>query len=185
MSVCTDSNWSARVPLTTNIVTDTRQRKQLGSSKIAILLGVFKVIPLSCIAHPYCARFLAPLARAHEQNGGFLLCNLVRERNKSSISRKRARGPINFFTCSDQTLSIKWIQINFYVWKKDHHWKRVLCQYSQWNYKELCGKYKVFPLLNECGDPPLLQNLSSLEVINQWPKFGWKSMFSSISGEWP
>ena len=34
--------------------------------------------------------------------------------------------------------------------------------------KELWGKYKVFLLLNECGDPPFLfQNLSSLNVINQ------------------
>ena len=34
--------------------------------------------------------------------------------------------------------------------------------------KELCGKYKVFRLLNVCGDPPFLfQNLSSLKVINQ------------------
>ena len=39
---------------------------------------LLKVIPLFCIAHPYCARFLAPLARAHKQNGGFFLCNLVR-----------------------------------------------------------------------------------------------------------
>ena len=34
--------------------------------------------------------------------------------------------------------------------------------------KELCGIYKVFLLLNECGDPPFLfQNLTSLIVINQ------------------
>ena len=33
--------------------------------------------------------------------------------------------------------------------------------------KELCGIYKVFLLLNECGDPPfLVQNLSSLKVTN-------------------
>ena len=69
-----------------------------------------KVIPLFCIAHPYRARFLTPLACAHKQNGGFFLCDLVRERNNSSISRKRVWGPINFFTyfgCNDQTLSIK------------------------------------------------------------------------------
>ena len=36
------------------------------------------------------------------------------------------------------------------------------------NIKELCGICKVFPLLNECGDPPFLfQNLSSLKVTNQ------------------
>ena len=37
----------------------------------------------------------------------------VRERNKSSISRKRVWGPINFFTyvgCNDQTLSINFYQ---------------------------------------------------------------------------
>ena len=34
--------------------------------------------------------------------------------------------------------------------------------------KELCGKYEVFMLLNECGDPPFLfQNFSSLKVINK------------------
>ena len=33
---------------------------------------------------------------------------------------------------------------------------------------KLCGKYKVFLLLNECGDPPFLfQNLSFRKVINQ------------------
>ena len=32
-----------QIPLTTNIVGDTRQRNQLGSSNIAILLGVFNI----------------------------------------------------------------------------------------------------------------------------------------------
>ena len=36
----------AHIPLTTNIVADTRQRKQLGSSNVAILLGVKTIIPL-------------------------------------------------------------------------------------------------------------------------------------------
>ena len=38
----------AHIPLTTNFVADTRQRKQLGSSNIAILLDVFNktIIPL-------------------------------------------------------------------------------------------------------------------------------------------
>ena len=39
--------------LSTNIVADTRQRKQLGSSNIAILLGVFNktVIPLALVGY--------------------------------------------------------------------------------------------------------------------------------------
>ena len=42
----------------------------------------FKVIPQYCIAHP--------LAHAHEQNGGFFLYALARERDISSFSRKQA-----------------------------------------------------------------------------------------------
>ena len=89
-----------------------------------IVLPALKVFPLFCIAHPYCARFLVPLARAHKQNGGFFLCNLVRERNKSSISHKRVWGPINFFTyfgCNDQTLSTKMNTDQFLCLKKDYH----------------------------------------------------------------
>ena len=39
--------------LTTNVVADTRQRKQLGSSNIAILLGVFNktIIPLALVGY--------------------------------------------------------------------------------------------------------------------------------------
>ncbi len=52
--------------------------------------------------------------------------------------------------------------------------------------KELCGINKVFLLLNEYGDPTFLfHNLSPLKVINKWAKFGWKSIFSSILGQWP
>ena len=41
------------IPLTTNIVADTRQRKQLGSSNIAILLGVFNktIIPIALVGY--------------------------------------------------------------------------------------------------------------------------------------
>ncbi len=50
--------------------------------------------------------------------------------------------------------------------------------------KELYGKYKVFLLLNEYGDPPFLsQNLTFLKVNIQLAKFGWKSISSSISRE--
>ena len=38
----TGNGISAHIPLTTNIVADTRQRKQLGSSNIAILCGFLK-----------------------------------------------------------------------------------------------------------------------------------------------
>ena len=40
---------SSHIPLTTNIIAETRQRKQLGSSDVAILLGVFNktIIPLA------------------------------------------------------------------------------------------------------------------------------------------
>ena len=43
----------AHIPLTTNIVADKCQRKQLGSSNIAILLGVFNetVIPLALVGY--------------------------------------------------------------------------------------------------------------------------------------
>ncbi len=62
----------------------------------------------------------------------------------------------SYFEGSDQILSIKWMQINFHSRIIHYHWKRVLCQYSQRKYKELHGKYKVFLLLNEYGDPPFL-----------------------------
>ena len=53
-------------------------------------------------------------------------------------------------------------------------------------FKELCGKYKVFLLLNESGDPPfLIQKFWVPMIINKWAKFAWKSMFSAISVEWP
>ena len=43
----------AHIPLTTNIVADTRRRKQLGSSNIAILLGVFNktIIPIAFVGY--------------------------------------------------------------------------------------------------------------------------------------
>ncbi len=53
-------------------------------------------------------------------------------------------------------------------------------------YKELYGKYKVFPLLNKYGDHCFLfQNLTSLKVNSQLAKFGSKLMGSSISREFP
>ena len=41
------------IPLTTNIVANTRQQKQLGSSNIAILLGIFNktIIPLTLVGY--------------------------------------------------------------------------------------------------------------------------------------
>ena len=33
----------------------------------------FKVLPLFCIAHPYCARFFASLARPHPEHNKFLM----------------------------------------------------------------------------------------------------------------
>ncbi len=59
-------------------------------------------------------------ACAHTQNSGFFLCGLVCERSKLSLSRNRVWWPINFFwyfRCSHQILSVKWKQINTYVWK--------------------------------------------------------------------
>ena len=52
---------------------------------------MFKVIPLYCIAHPYCARFIASLAHAHTMYRKWpsFLYGLGRERDKSSFSRKR------------------------------------------------------------------------------------------------
>ena len=81
-----------------------------GTNSAKPFQNAFKVIPLFYIAHPNCARFLALLARTHKQNGGFFLCNLVRERKKSSIFCKRVWGPINFLTyfgCNDQFLCLK------------------------------------------------------------------------------
>ncbi len=106
--------------------------------------------------------------RAHKQNGSFFQCGLVRERSKLSLSRKRVWWPINFFLyfgCSDQILSVKWKQINFYVWKKKMIAKNVYFGSTRREIiKELYGIYKVFLLLNESGDPPFLfQNLSSLK----------------------
>ena len=37
----------------------------------------------------------------------------------------------------------------------------------QWNYKGLCGKYKVFPLLNECGDLPFFISNFKFPLGNQ------------------
>ena len=49
----TGNSIRAHIPLTTNFVADTRQRKQLESSNIAIVLGVFNktIIPLALVGH--------------------------------------------------------------------------------------------------------------------------------------
>ena len=59
-----------------------------------------KVIPLFCIAHPYCAWFMASLARAraraHWKHGGFDLI-LSSVSCKMAIAHQRARAPHLFF----------------------------------------------------------------------------------------
>ena len=55
----------------------------------SLLLYVIKVIPLYCIAHPYCARFIASLAHAHIENGGvFFTAWVVREINRHFLVNK-------------------------------------------------------------------------------------------------
>ena len=60
----TGNGIRAHIPLTTNIVADTRQRKQLKSSNIAILLGVFNktIIPVALVGHEIVIANSAPCA---------------------------------------------------------------------------------------------------------------------------
>ena len=52
------------------------------------------MIPLYCIAHPYCAVYHAQLARARKENGGFFYFSGLREKKKI---KKRVPGPNDFF----------------------------------------------------------------------------------------
>ena len=73
--------WSKNKPTCENAVSQT----QNGSCMLWVIGSWFKLIPQCGIVHPYCARFLASLARANER---------VHEHNERNFPQARLNSEI-------------------------------------------------------------------------------------------